>query len=134
MGVTAESYAWPEGTLLVWTGTSSPFTAGYVSDSTLQLVYGWQNVGPSIGGTYTDHLTGQYATLSFAGSYSYDPTLERIHQSATAVHFELLHNGVNGSAGYKLFSGRIDSLSIRGQEGGLFSFSLACHANAWSAY
>jgi len=134
MGQSAEVYSFREGVLLVWTGSANPYTAAYVQNVRGQRVYGWQNVGPSIGGTYTDHLTGLYATLSTEMGLTHDRTLEQIAASATAVHIQIHHVGVNGSAGVIFYSGRIDSLNMPGQEGGLMGFGLTYHANAWSAY
>ena len=130
----AERYAWPEGQLLVWTGTSNPVTAAFVENVNATHTRGWYNLGPSIGGTYTDHLTGQRADVSIGVGYTYDTTLLKMAQSATAVHIQLDHSGVNGSAGWKYYSGRITIDGINGIAGGLVTFSLQYYANSWSAY
>lgn len=134
MAQSAEVYSHREGALLVWTGTSNPYTAAYVQNVREQRVRGWQNIGPTIGGTYTDHLTGQIATLSTQAGWTHDRTLEKIYESATAVHFHIYQSGVNGTAGIYYYSGRIDSVSINGGDGGLLGLALTYHANAWSAY
>jgi len=129
-----ERYAWPEGQLLVWTGTSNPVTAAYVENVRGSHAWGWYNIGPSIGGTYTDHLTGQRADVSVGVAYTYDTTLVKMAQSATAVHIQLNHSGVNGSAGWKYYSGRLVAQTVEAYEGGLYSLTLQYYANNWTAY
>ena len=134
MGATAEAYAWPEGQLRIWTGTASAVLVSYVSDTRAQFVRGWDNRGPSLGGTYTDHLTGQRADVSIGAAFTFDTTLTKMAEAATAVHMELLHSGINGTAGFKLWSGRFDSVAIQGTEGGVYNYALFYHTTAWTAY
>ncbi len=120
----AEQYSWPEGRLMVWTGTSNPYTATYVEDTTVNVVRGYANIGPTFGGTYADLLTGWRADVSVGAAFTFDKTLLKVFQSATAVHMEVYHSGINGSAGFKLWSGRVDSFSVAGQEGGLYTLAV----------
>jgi len=134
MGVTAETYAWPEGELLIWTGSAASVGVGRMNNSTHQIVHGWLNAGPSLSGVYTDHLTGKRANVSIAAGFTYDTELIRIMQAATAVHIEARYSSVNGSAGWKFYSGRIDSQTVQGGAAGLFNFTMTYHSNDWSAY
>lgn len=119
---------------MVWTGTSNPYTATYVEDTTVNLTRGYANIGPTFGGVYADVLTGWRADVSVGAAFTFDETLLRMFQSATALHMEVYHSGINGSAGVKLWSGRVDSWSVAGQEGGLLTYTIAYHANVFSAY
>jgi len=134
MGTSAEQYAWPEGTLLVWTGTSNPHTASYVDSVAMQVMRGWINIGPSFGGLYTDVLTGWRVDVTIGAAYTYDKTLQRMFESATAMHLHFYHSSVNGSAGVKCWSGRVSNWTVNGQEGGVYTVGLTYQANAWSAY
>lgn len=134
MGASAEQYSWPEGQLLVWTGTSNPYTASYVENVSLSVTRGWLSIGPSFSGVYTDVLTGWRADVSVGAAYAYDKTLQKMFESATALHMHFYHSGINGTAGVRTWSGRVDNWTLAGQEGGLMTMSLAYHANAWSAY
>lgn len=134
MGISAEQYAWPEGSLLVWTGSAAPYTASYVSKIGIRGVRGWANFGPTFGGQYADVLTGQRVDVTIDAAYTYDTTLQRIFESATAVHMHVWHNSVNGSAGMLMWSGRVTEWGVAGQEGGLYAITLAYYANTWSAY
>ena len=134
MGTTAETYSWPEGQLRIWTGAAGAETFAYVFNANVQVTYGWLNRGPTLGGSYTDHLTGQVAYANMQAAYTYDIKPFKIAASGTAVHMELYQSGVNGSAGLLLYSGRIDGLNLFGQEGGTYRFGMNCHFNNWSAY
>jgi hypothetical protein len=134
MGASAERYAWPEGKLLVWTGTSKPYTASYVESVGVQTVRGWANIGPAFGGLYADVLTGWRVDVTIGAAYTFDKTLQKMFESATAVHLHVYHSSINGSAGIKCWSGRVHDWQAQGQEGGLYTLSLTYHANAWSAY
>ena len=134
MPTSAEVYAWPEGELLLWTGSATSVAVARVKQSRHQVMWGWQNNGPSLAGTYTDHLTGQRADVMLAGGYTYDAELIRVAEAATAVHMEFRHDGVNGSAGWKFWSGRVGAFSVQGGEGQPFTFSFNYHCNQWSAY
>lgn len=134
MPMSAEVYAWPEGELLVWTGSASPVAVARVNNARHREQMGWLNSGPTVGGVYTDHLTGMRADVNIDAGFTYDMTLPRIMEAATAVHMEFRYAGVNGSAGYKFWSGRIDAHEVYGGQNSLINFTLAYHANIWSAY
>ncbi len=69
------------------------------------------------------------------GAFWADQTLTKVAESATAVHMKLLNtNAVNGSAGFFLYSGRIDALPLQGNANGVMQFSVQYHANQWSAF
>lgn len=119
----------------LYTGTtgSSGTPIAYVQNVNLSLVIGWQPE-PSVSGVYRDHNTGQQANLNAGICYTFDKTMQKIFQSATAVHGKFIHSSVNGTAGYVLMSGRMDSLSYQGSQGGAMMYSLAAHFNVWSAF
>ena len=134
MATTAEVFAWPEGEVLLWTGSATPYAVGYANGVAVQVTEGWRNRGPSLGGTYNDFLTGRIAYVNVRAGYTYDADLIGIMQAGTAVHCEVRHSGINGTAGVVLHSGRLSNLTINGQAGGLFTYSLNYYANHWSAY
>lgn len=128
-----EAFAFPEGQLYLWTGsaTASALVA-YARSIQLQLRLGFSN-RPTLAGYY-DHLTGQRADLTIETVYSPSLTLQKLFESATAVHAHLSHAHVGGSAGVYLHSGRLADVTINSQENGVLKFSLAYYANRWSAY
>jgi hypothetical protein len=130
-----EAYVWPEGTVYLWTGTATASAiAAYAQNTQANMVHGWIN-RPALGGTYHNVLTGLRADVSVGMLYTYDATiLKMFHPSATAVHIKLLHSGVNGTAGHFFYSGVIDSISIAGTEQNPYQYTLAYHANIWSAF
>jgi hypothetical protein len=134
MPVSAEAYGWPEGHILVWTGTSNPVTAVLAQQANVQRIRGWANIGPTFDGSYSDVQTGTYANVVIGRAYIYGDDLQGMFESATAVHMEHYHSSINGSAGVKLWSGRIDQFNMQGQAGGVYTIQLTYHANNWSAY
>lgn len=132
----AEVFAWGEGQIYLWTGTATASARiGYAQNVQAPLVRGWAN-DPSLAGSYRDHLTGLRADVLLGALYTPDATIQKIEASATAVHLKLLHALPDnmGSAGTILWSGRIDSLTYVGNENNLFQYTLAYHANRWSAF
>ena len=131
----AEAYSWPEGSISFWTGSASASAVvAYAQNSDLALAWGWIN-RQSLAGTYSDLFSGQRADLSVGAVYTSDATLYRMVASATAVHARIVHyNPVNGSAGFVLYSGRVDALRYAGSEDAPYTYQLTYHANAWSAY
>lgn len=134
MATSAENYAWPEGELLLWTGSASTITVARVQQSRHQVLWGWMNAGPSMSGVYTTHLTGKRADVSLSVGYTYDAELVRVAQAATATHLEFRYSSINGSAGWKFHSGQIAAFTVQGGEGQPFIFSLNYFSNEWSAY
>lgn len=131
-----EAFSWMEGTLSIFTGNAAPSTSAviaYARDSKLPITRGWDNRAAA-GGLYYDHLTGQRCDVSVAAVYTTDTTLAKIHESATAVHMKFMHSHINGSAGYWLYSGRIDRLEYAGSDKGMFTYTMNAHFNAWSAF
>ena len=130
-----ETYSWNEGSIAFWTGSATASAViAYATNSDLSLVRGWEN-RRTLSGNYYDLLTGQRADLMVGAVYTSDLTLARMVESATAVHVRLTHtNAVNGSAGFLLYSGRIDALRYAGSEAAPYTYQLTYHANQWSAY
>lgn len=131
----AETFAWSDGDVIMWTGTASAVVVGYVQQSNAQITKGWANVGPTIGGTYSDHLTGQRVNVSITMYYYPGNIPQKMFEAATAVHMELRqNNGIGGSAGHIMYSGRIDTLTPAGGERNVYTQAVTYHANTWSAY
>ena len=130
-----EVYSFPEGTLHLWTGAAnaSGNPIAYVQNANAVPTWGWQPE-PSISGVYRDHKTGLSISLNAGIAWTFDKTIMKIAESATAVHAKIMNSSVNGSAGYLMYSGRIDSLPYQGAQGGFFQYSLVAHFNIWSAF
>lgn len=130
-----ESYGFSEGNLHLYTGVTgaSGTPVAYVQNVSLTLAIGWQPE-PSISGVYRDHKTGLQANLNAGVCYTFDKTMQRMFESATAVHGKFIHSSVNGTGGYLLMSGRMDNLAYNGSQGGAMLYSLAAHFNIWSAF
>lgn len=129
-----EAYAWPDGQAALHTGAgATSAVVGYAQQTQVTLTWGWLNHG-TLGTAYYDHLTGQRAEVTIAALYTFDKTVKLMAQSATAVHLKLIHSGVNGSAGFWLWSGRIDSMDFAGSQDNPYTWSLRAHFNQWSAF
>lgn len=131
----AEAYSWAEGQIAFWTGSAqASAVVAYAQNSDLSLAWGWIN-RQSLAGTYTDLFSGQRADLTVGAVYTSDSTLDRMAASATAMHVRLSHyNPVNGSAGFILYSGRVDAIRYAGTEQAPYTYQVTFHANAWSAF
>lgn len=130
-----EAFSWAEGSISLWTGSATASAVvAFAQTNDLTLAHGWNNY-QTLDGSYHDSFTGQRADLSVGAVYTSDLTLARMVASATAVHVRLNHsNAVNGSAGYLLYSGRVDMLRYAGSEAAPYTYQLMYHANRWSAY
>lgn len=131
-----EAFMWAEGAISLWTGEASPSTSAVVAYArNLQglLAWGWDE-HESIDGVYARHLTGQSVDLTLGAIYTFDSTIMRLAQSATALHLKLNQSGVNGSAGYVLYSGHLTTLALAGDEQNPFVYTLTYRGNLWSAY
>lgn len=130
-----EGYAWPEGSLHLWTGshTASGNPVAYVQSVQFTPAYRWEWM-PTLSGNYLPHLAGKQATLQFGVLYSVDRRLQTLFEAQTAVHIKFTHQHYSGSAGYVGWSARLDSLTLAGSEAGLFTQRLAGECYAWSAF
>lgn len=131
-----ESFVWPEGQLVIYTGNVTPSTSAVFAlarNTRVPINRGWDN-RPAANGTYYNHLTGQRCDVSVAAIYTVDTTIAKIHESATAVHMKFIQSNAIGSAGYFLYSGRIDSLQYQGDERNPFVYTLNAHFNSFSAF
>ena len=130
-----ESFSWMEGA--AWYSTGVPFvTSGlfaYCENTQVVEQWGWVYT-PAANGAYRDHLTGQRADVTIQAAYTFNMTIARVAESATALHMKFLHNTINGSAGLNLYSGRIDTQTFIGQRAGVYQFSLRAHFGSWSAF
>ena len=130
----AEVYAWPEGEIWLWTGAAAASAAPQFAQSlNFSLAHQWDNRKPA-SGNYFDVKMGQRAEVTIGGLVSQHFTVPKIFESGTAVHMKLMQSSVNGTAGYILYSGRIDSLQQEASEGGIFRSNLTYHANDWTAF
>jgi hypothetical protein len=130
----SEAFAWPEGQLVVWTGIgAASAVVAYAQNNSLNIQYGWVNREQMSGGYY-DVLTGQRADLNVGAVMCYDGTIRRLFEAKTAVHMKFINSSVNGSAGYSLYSGRIDSLNFNGSEANPYTFTLAAHFNSFTGF
>lgn len=131
-----EAFSWMEGTVSIFTGNATPSTSAviaYAENSRLPINRGWDNRAAA-NGTYYNHLTGQRVDVYVEAVYTVDTTLAKIHESATAVHMKFMHINAIGSAGYFLYSGRIDSLQYQGSDKNAFKYTMNAHFNAFSAF
>ena len=130
----AEVYMWGEVGLWAYTGTAtSSALVGYAEDVMLTLQWGYDNF-QTLTGTWQDTLTGQRADLT-VGTFWIPSNSALRHMTGTAVHLHLRASaGVNGTAGFHLYSGRIDLLTYQGRQNELFRERMAYHCNVWSAY
>jgi hypothetical protein len=130
----SEAISWPEGQLIIWTGIgAASAVVAYAQNNSLNLTYGWVNREQMSGGYY-DVLTGQHAALSVGAVMCYDGTIRRLADAKTAVHMKFMGSSIVGTAGYALYSGRIDNLSFNGTEAAPYTFTLAAHFNVWTGF
>lgn len=129
-----EIYVWPEGTVSIYTGTgATSAVVAFAQQSQASRSWGWLN-SVTVGGIYADHLTGKRVNVSIRALHTYDGTVAKMAESATAIHMKFTHSGVNGSAGVFLYSGRIDALNYAGTEENPYTWDLQAHFNQWSAF
>lgn len=131
-----ESFSWNEGNIYIWTGAAAPSTSAvfaYAENTRIPMMRGWDN-RPAANGTYRDHLTGLRCDVSIEAVYTVDATMMKIVESATAVHMKFIHTNGIGSGGFFLYSGRIDSFQIQGNERNPYKYNMNAHFNAWSGF
>lgn len=131
-----ESFAWPEGTLYVWTGSATASALiGYAQSVNATFAYGVDNF-QTLDSAYHNRYTGQRVDVTISKFYATDAlTVQQFADAKTAIHAHLKHvNPAGGSGGWLLYSGALDGVSLDGRESTLFNFSLTLHANLWSAY
>src|SRR5574343_10019 len=130
----AATFAWPEGRIYLWTGTATASAlVAYAERVYGTLAYGVDNFR-TLYGTYHNLLTGQRADVYIGALYTKDMlTLQRMADAQTGVHAHLNHSGYQGSAGYFLYSGAINSVGVVGREGDIIRVTFSYQANAWSA-
>lgn len=133
-----EVFAWPEGSMWLWTGSPTASASGvvaYAESMSVALARGWDNYR-NLTGIYHNTLTGRRADLRIGALYTLDNTgMVTLHEAETAVHVHLRHSAsVGGTAGVFLWSGRIDTVEINGSDKGVYRMNVVYHANVWSAY
>ncbi len=125
-----EVYAWPEGSLWVYTGNggatgSNPLA--YVQDVKAAGHYEWSRVLSPASGLWRNRVTytlkDQAPSLTFR-AYTTAMTLFLLAMSATAVNADFqasaLLASTPASAAFRFISGRFDAWEWNGEEGGIF--------------
>ena len=130
-----EVYSWPEASISVWTANHVPVSSAllaFAENLNVSLNYGWENKQTLT--RYDDYSTGRMASLTVGLLYTKDTYVQQLADLMTAVHIKCLHSSVNGTAGVVLYSGRIDTVSLVGNEGQVFRYTLSYHSNRWSGF
>jgi hypothetical protein len=134
MPATAEPFSWSEGQVWLWTGSATASAqVAFAQNINGGPTWGWER-RPSLSGVYRGHLTGLEFPITVGALYTPHTTIQRMAQSATAVHLKLLHSHNGGSAGYVIHSGNILAMPILGYDNGLYEYSLNYVGNSWSAF
>lgn len=128
----SETFAWPEGAIYLWTGTASAIPA-YVQQVQGTFTQGWDNFA-TLDGAWHNVLTGARAEITIGALYAVDTALRALAAAQTGIHLHLTQSALGASAGYLLYSGCIDRVTLAGREGEVYRFSVDYHANDWSAY
>jgi hypothetical protein len=130
----SQAYSWMEGQLVFFTGIgAASAVVAYAQNNSLNIQYGWVNREQMSGGYY-DVLTGQRADLNVGAVMCFDGAIRRLFEAKTAVHMKFINSSVAGTAGYNLYSGRIDTLNFNGTENAPYTFTLAAHFNSFSGF
>lgn len=129
-----EAYSWMEGQLHIYTGNlATSAVVAYAQQCDFNITWGNVN-NETLAATYYNYKTGQRIDVTFGSVMTYDGILRRIADSATAIHMKFMNSSINGTAGYMLYSGEIDSLHIIGADKGIFTQTFAAHFNVWSGF
>ena len=136
---TGETYSFAEGRLYLYASASGAVRGlgiGFAEGANLRLVWGWLNY-QDLSGRYYDLLTGRRADLTIDTLYG-DRTLFALAEGTAAVNakFEgqVTGGGVNQSAQFILYSGKVDSMGLTQRDRDINRASYAMHANVWSAF
>jgi hypothetical protein len=129
----AEVFVWREASAYWWTGTATASAQlAYAENVRVALTRGWDNF-QRLAGTWGNNQTGTRADVQI-GTLYHVSNLQALFDSATAVHWHFMHLHALGSAGIYLYSGRIDTLELVGDQAQPFRHNLTYHANNWSGY
>ncbi len=130
----AEAYSWMEGEIWLWTGEAAASAEPqYAQSLNFSVSHLWDN-RKAASGNYFNVKSGQRADVTIGGLLTQHFTVPKMFESGTAVHMKLMQSSVNGTAGYILYSGRIDSIQQGAGNNGVFQATLAYHANDWTAF
>jgi len=138
MGIaTGETFAWPEGQLVVYASASGATTGsglGWAENARLVFTYGWLEYRAA-GGGYRREITGQVAALSIGQLWGDTQLLQLLNASAALnAEFKASAGNLTQSARIVLYSGVADSFELNGSDGGIFKAVMGMRANAWSAF
>jgi hypothetical protein len=134
---TGETFAWPEGQLVVYASASGATTGsgvGFAENARLSFTYGWYEYRGA-GGTYRREITGQVANLSIGALWG-DTQLFQLLNASAALNavFRASAGALTQSAHIVLYSGVGDSVSFDGAEGQVFKAAYNFHCNTWSGF
>jgi hypothetical protein len=131
----SETFSFHESMIYLWTGTATASAApDYAKHVQGTFIYGWENF-PTLDGVWHNVLTGQRADISIGTLYTVDNSaLRTLADSQTGIHMHLAHTALGASAGYLLYSGRIDQVLLAGNDNQIYKYNVTYHANEWSAY
>ena len=134
MPASAEAISWREGNIWVWTGSASASAeVAYAVNMNLTPAIGFAN-RQTMGGKYSNHETGRIVQYQIGLVASQHWTLFKMFSSGAMAHLHFAQSSVNGSAGIYLYSGRINSMPLIGQQGATMQWQMAGYANEWSSY
>lgn len=131
-----EAFSHNEGALYLWTGSAaaSGSPVGFVQNANVSLQYSWQNQ-LSIGTARYEWLNDRRADVMFGALWTNNSTVHEIAQATgNVVHMKLEASGVNGSGGWIVYSGQIDSVQVLSQRGGVDSLNVMAHGFEWTGY
>lgn len=131
-----EAFSHREGALYMWTGSAaaSGSPVGFVNNVSVSFQYSWQNQ-LSIGTARYEWLNDARADVMIGTLWTNTSRVyELAHQTGQVVHIKLEASGVNGSGGWLVYSGQIDSVQVLSQQGGVDMLSMMGHGFEWTGY
>lgn len=130
----AEVFSWVEGQVYIWTGNSTVSAVNaYIQNTNCVEQYGWNN-RRLVTGTYQDVLTGYRADVQIGAMFTPDATIQKFARATALTHMHFRHSSLAGTAGYFLWSGRIDRIEHIGSEATPYVFNVAFHSNIVTGY
>lgn len=130
-----EVFTFSEGRLYIWTGshTASGMSVAFVEQVSVNLTTQWGNQR-SVGTGRHEWVIDQRADLQIGKAYA-NADLYALLNATGVVHIKVEHENVPaGSAGFILYSGRLDNLSVNGSQGAIMQENLVGHAYQWTGY
>lgn len=132
----SEAFSHREGALYLWTGvaTASGSPIAFVNNVNLSFQYTWQNQ-LSIGTGRYEWVNDRRVDVMFGTLWAKGDTIQQIADATgSVVHMKVEASGVNGSGGWIVYSGQIDSVQVMSQRAGVDSMNVMAHGFAWTGY